>query len=236
MGFDDRQYFKNADRSDWQNATDALQEGFDHLVSDSLSLDTAAAETSAVGRMIWDSTAGTASLGLIGGTVILRIGEAQYARIYNGTASDFTLGQVVRLEGSQGQRLSVALAQANNEANSTKTFGVVAEPIAKNREGFVMLSGTLAPLDTNAMTEGALVWLSPSVAGGMTTTKPSAPNHLVLIGQCVKKAGVADGIVFVHIQNGYELDELHNVAISNPQDGQVLKYEAASGLWKNAAP
>ena len=236
MGFDDRQFFKNSDRGNWQSATDALQEGYDHLVSDSMTLDTTATETSAVGRFVWDSGFGTASLGLTGGVVVHRIGESHFARVYNGTASDFTVGQVVRLEGSQGVRLSVNLAQANNDENSSKTFGVVAEPIAKNTEGFVMLSGVLKPLDTNAMTEGALIWLSPSTAGLMTTTKPTAPQHLVLVGQCIKKAGVADGIIFVHIQNGYELDELHNVSITNPQDGQVLKYEAATGLWKNAAP
>lgn len=236
MGFDERQFFKNSDRSNWQDATNALEEGFTHLVSDSVQFDTTASETSATGLMTWNATDGTTSLGLTGGNVVLKIGEASYARIYNGTAAAFTKGQVIRLEGSQGQRLSVSLAQANSEANSTKTFGVVAEPIARNTEGFVMLSGTLSPLDTNSMTEGALVWLSPSTAGGMTTTKPAAPDHLVLIGQCVKKAGVADGIVFVHIQNGYELDELHNVSITNPQNGQVLKYDSATGLWKNATP
>lgn len=236
MGFDDRQFFKNSDRGDWQNATNALQEGYDHLVSDSMTLDTTAAEATAIGRFVWSTIYGTASLGLAGGIVTLAIGEAQYVRVYNGTASDFTLGQAVRLEGSQGQRLSVALAQANNEANSTKTIGITAEPIAKNTEGFVITSGTLRPLNTNPLTEGALVWLDPSVAGGITTTKPSAPNHLVLVGQCIKKAGVGAGMVFVHIQNGYELDELHNVSITNPQDGQVLKYEASSGLWKNATP
>lgn len=41
------------------------------------------------------------------------------------------------------------------------------------------------------------------------------------------------GSIYVHIANGYELDELHNVAITSPTDGQALKYDSASGLWKN---
>lgn len=235
MPFLERVFFRNSNRGDWQRATDAIEDGFDHLVADYLELDTAAAETGAVGRVIWSSAAGTASMGLVGGSVSLSIGAETYVRVYNSTGAAFTRGQVVRLEGSQGLRLSVALAQATDDFSSSKTLGVVAEAISNNSEGWVMTSGHLDNLNTNALTEGALAWLSPTVAGGITTTKPSAPDHLVLVGQCVKKAGGA-GILFVHVQNGYEIDELHNVSISNPQNGQVLKYDGATGLWKNAAP
>lgn len=235
MPFLERVFFRNANRGDWQRATDALEEGFDHLLSDYLQLDTAAAETGAVGRIIWQSQAGTASLGLVGGAVSLSIGAETYVRVYNGTGTAFTRGQVVRLEGSQGLRLSVALSQASNEGGSSKTIGVTAEEIGNNSEGWIMTSGHLDNLNTNALTEGALAWLSPTVAGGVTTTKPAAPDHLVLVGQCVKKAGGA-GILFVHIQNGYEIEELHNVSITNPQDGDVLTYDSTSGLWINAAP
>ncbi len=38
----------------------------------------------------------------------------------------------------------------------------------------------------------------------------------------------------VSINNGWELDELHNVQITSPQTNQLLAYESASyGLWKN---
>jgi hypothetical protein len=44
-----------------------------------------------------------------------------------------------------------------------------------------------------------------------------------------------NGEIFVKVQNGYEIDELHNVVITSPADNQVLAYEAATGLWKNVA-
>lgn len=235
MAFNAARFFRNFRIENAQSATDAIEEGFRNVETDSVQFNTSSTEANAVGKMVWDSTDGTAGLGLAGGVVVAELAESFFVRVYNGTADAFTRGQVVRLDGSQGTRLSVSLAQANSEANSSKTFGVVAEPIARNASGFVMTSGHLRALDTNAMTEGALIWLDPATAGLMTTTKPSAPNHLVLVGQCVKKAGIADGIVFVHIQNGYELDELHNVSITNPQNGQYLRYESASGLWKNMA-
>lgn len=236
MGFSPARFFRNFRNENAQGATDVLEEGFRTVESDSVQFNVAATETSAVGKMTWNATESTVGLGMTGGVVVLALGESTYVRVYNGTAAAFTRGQAVRLEGSQGTRLSVALAQANSEANSSKTIGITAEAIAKNTEGWVMTSGHLRGLDTNALTEGALAWLSPTTAGAITTTKPTGPNHTVLVGQCVKKAGIADGILFVHVQNGYELDELHNVSIVSPQDGQVLKYEASSGLWKNATP
>jgi hypothetical protein len=66
----------------------------------------------------------------------------------------------------------------------------------------------------------------------MTTTVPSAPNHAVFIGIVTRKQS-NNGRILVAIQNGYELQELHNVSITTPTDGQALIYEAASGLWKN---
>jgi hypothetical protein len=44
-----------------------------------------------------------------------------------------------------------------------------------------------------------------------------------------------NGEIFVKVQNGYEIEELHNVSITDPADEQVLAYEAATGLWKNVA-
>lgn len=235
MGFSPSRFFRNFRNENAQAATDVLQEGFRTIETDSVQFNTASTEASAVGKMVWNATDGTVDLGLTGDVVDARLGSDSFMRVYNSTGTAFTKGQVVKLDSSQGQRLSVSLAQANNDANSSKTLGVVAEPIANNSEGWVTVSGHLHNLDTNALTEGALAWLSPTTAGGITTTKPTAPSHLVLVGQCVKKAGGA-GILFVHVQNGYELDELHDVSITNPQNGQVLKYEASSGLWKNANP
>jgi hypothetical protein len=54
----------------------------------------------------------------------------------------------------------------------------------------------------------------------------------VFIGYVIRK-NQNNGKIFVKIQNGFELQELHNVAISNPVTGQVLKYNATTQLWSN---
>lgn len=152
--------------------------------------------------------------------------------VNNRTGSTLTKGQVVYINGAQGNRVTVALAQADSEISSSSTFGVVESDISNNQSGYIITQGSLIGLDTSAFTEGAALWLSPTTAGAFTTTKPVAPNHLVLIGY-VERSQSVNGSIFVKVQNGYELDELHNVLLTSKTEGQVLTYEASSGLWKN---
>ncbi len=151
----------------------------------------------------------------------------------NETAETIPRGTVVYPSGSNGIHPLIVLSQANGESTSSKTFGVTYEDIAKNKEGLVLEFGLLENLNTSSLTEGAAIWLSPSVPGGMTSTKPVAPNHLVLIGFCVRSHNQY-GKIFIKVQNGFELDELHNVKITSPTDGQYLRYQASTGLWVNS--
>ena len=68
--------------------------------------------------------------------------------------------------------------------------------------------------------------------GSVTATKPYAPNHLVYVG-IVERANNGNGELYVKIQNGYELEELHNVAISSVANADLLAYESSTSLWKN---
>ena len=77
-----------------------------------------------------------------------------------------------------------------------------------------------------------MLYLSGTTPGQLTNVKPSAPTHTVIVGYVVY-AHITQGAIYVKVDNGYELDELHNVLITTPSDGQVLAYESATGLWKN---
>ena len=91
--------------------------------------------------------------------------------------------------------------------------------------------GLVKNIDTSGLSQGASVWLSPSTAGGLTTTKPSSPNNIVYIGVCVYQ-DASDGILFVNIQNGIKLEEINDVSIDNPQDGDALIYNSITSLWE----
>ena len=193
-----------------------------------------AGTTDAVGRLTWNDTDGTLNLGLKGGNVVLQVGQEEVLRALNTTGVTLTSGQVVYVTGASGQRPTIALAQANAEMTSTKVVGIVTETIANNAQGFVTTSGLVRGFNTSAFAEGAVLWLSASTAGGITSTRPSAPNHGVLVGYCVR-SHASDGIIYVMVQNGYELDELHDVLISGLANNNMLRYNASSGVWQNIA-
>ena len=197
-------------------------------------LSTGAPAANAVGRFTWNDTDGTADLRLKGGNVTLQLGQESVTHIVNKTGVAFTKMQAVYVIGAQGQRLSAALALATSDATSSRTFALVAEPIGNNAEGFATTSGLLRDVNTAAFAEGDALWLSASTAGAVTNVRPTAPNHGVLLGWCVI-SNPSNGSIFVHVQNGFEIDELHDVLITTPVNKQLLQYDAATGLWKNSS-
>lgn len=152
--------------------------------------------------------------------------------VRNQTGSTIPAGSIVFINGATGNRPTITLAQANNDANSAQTMGFTKTAIANNGFGFVVVRGEVENLNTSALTEGVQLYLSPTTAGTWTTTKPSAPQHLVYVGICVR-AHPTLGVILVAVQNGYELPELHDVKITSPTNGQVLKYDSAQSLWVN---
>ncbi len=185
----------------------------------------------AVARLRWNDTDGSLNLGLKGGNVVARTTEDAFARVTNRTGTSIPKGSVVYVSGAQGNRPTIALADADLEAGSTAVIGITAEAIADLAEGFVIISGVLRDVNTSAFTEGAVLWLSQT-AGGITQTRPTQPAHGVMVGYCIR-SHASVGQIFVKIQNGYELEELHDVLITSVADNDLLSYDAASGLWKN---
>ena len=212
------------------------------LKAGQIELDTTPTGTAGVAVTRWNNTIGSSETTLKGGNVILKNGVDLVARVVNKVTPNTTLTkasyQVVRISGAQGQRLAVNLAQANNDNNSADTLGVVCETIATNQEGFIMTVGQLENINTTGSlqgetwSDGDVLYLSPTTAGRLTNVKPIAPAHIVIVGY-VEYAHANNGKIYVKIMNGWELDELHNVAISTPLNNQGLIYETSTDLWKN---
>lgn len=168
---------------------------------------------------------------LVGGTIVANT-EKLLCVVRNQTGATLPKKTVVYISGASGNRPLVSKAIANTETGSSKTFGILQQDILHNGTGYCVVEGQLQDVNTSMFLEGQLLYLSPTTAGEMTTTKPSAPNHMVFCGYVVR-AHPTEGIIEVKIQNGFELEELHNVAINGVADGQALVYEGATGLWKN---
>lgn len=152
--------------------------------------------------------------------------------VRNNSGSTIPKGAAVYVTGSSGTAVTVALADASAESTAAGTLGLAQAAISNNANGTVIAVGELTGLDTSVLTEGALIWLSETT-GGLTTTRPTQPAHGVVIGYCVKQGPGTSGIVYVKVDNGLELEELHDVLVVSPAAGQVLR-RASDGLWKNA--
>ena len=168
---------------------------------------------------------------LVGGSIVTNTTTLK-CLVRNITGATIPKKSAVYINGAIGNRPTINYSQANSESTSSKTFGLTESDILHNGVGYVVVEGQLSNVDTTMFTEGQLLWLSPTTPGGLTTTKPSAPNHMVFIGYVVR-SHPTEGIIETKIQNGFELQELHNVAINGVTNGQALVYDSATSLWKN---
>lgn len=174
-------------------------------------------------------------VGVATGSFTSNANEALLRSCRKASAGTITKGQVVYIIGSTGSHLTVELADADLEASSSKTFGVAVENITSSQEGYVMVEGLLTGLSnlpTSSFADGDSLWLS-STAGGWQSSPPANPAHGVYLGRVITASNGSAGKAYIRIQNGYELDELHDVVITTPADAHSLFYEASSGLWKN---
>ena len=160
-------------------------------------------------------------------------------KVWNKSGATITKGSVVYIDGAHSSVLpSIALAKANAELTSAYTYGLVVDDIANNSEGTVIQNGTITNLNlpTTSYTDGQILYLSPTIAGGYTTTKPLAPNHYVAIGT-ITRAHPNFGTIQVAIRNGFQLDEMSDVSIPLvPSDSVLLQFSRVDSLWHDVSP
>ena len=156
------------------------------------------------------------------------------SQVRNETGATLTKGTVVYISGASGNKATVSKAIATSDSTSAQTFALIFADISNNQNGYAILAGDLSGLDTSAFANGTQLYLSSTTAGTYTSTKQYAPNHLVYIG-VVTRSHVNQGSIEVRIQNGYEMDELHNVSAQTPSNGHVLIWNATTSLWESHA-
>lgn len=148
--------------------------------------------------------------------------------VRNAEATTLTTGTAVYLFGATGDHASVKRADNDSDTTSSKTIGLVGANILPSENGPVITRGYVDGIDlSTGYAAGDILWLGED--GAFTKTKPSSPEHLVFIGVVVR--ATVNGIIYVATQNGYELDELHDVSIVDKQSGDFLKYNGS--LWIN---
>jgi hypothetical protein len=163
-----------------------------------------------------------------------------FAYVTNDDSVSITKGQVVYAFGGTGDRMTVKLANNTSDATSARTVGVVlSTSIAANQKGIIILQGLLdglSILPTSTYADGDSIYLG-ATAGSITNVKQYAPNHLVYVATVTTASNGSAGRMYVRVQNGYELDELHNVQAQSPTLNDTLYYDnlVSPPQWKTAS-
>ena len=186
-----------------------------------------------------DIKAGQELILIYDGTNFQCIGVAPnqlFSFVTNDDSVTITKGQPVYAFGAAGNRMSVKLALNTSDATSAQTVGLVfSTSIAPNQRGFIITQGVISGINTAAYSPGNTLYLG-STAGSLTATKPFAPNHLVYIG-VVERANAGNGQIYVKPQNGYEMNEIHDVQSNAAVNNDILYRDTtvSPNLWKPAS-
>lgn len=160
--------------------------------------------------------------------------EALRTYVKNSSGSTITKGQVVYVTGADGTNALIGLATASTEAGSSKTLGIAANTMTQNAFGYVIENGQLSNIDTSAATAGSSVWLGNTPGSYVFDSPPAKPANNVYLG-VVTKANVSTGEILVKVQNGYELNELHDVNVTGVSTALPLVYNSTSDSWIHQA-
>jgi hypothetical protein len=203
---------------------------------DYFQFDTAATVTPAAGRMWWNSSEGTVDL-RFSSDVTYQMGMQLFMPpTKNNSGVEIPAGSFVMATGVQGDRITIAKAVTNGTVDAEYMIGIAADTIAVGSEvGKIITQGTVFGINTQAWPVGTLLYPNPSVSGGLTSTRPDAPNIKTPIA-IVLRQQQNTGRILVRMDIASELGGTDtNVLISSPLDGQALTYESSTGLWKNTS-
>jgi hypothetical protein len=191
----------------------------------------------APGSLYWDSADGNQTLSLVmaGGTATQQIGEEQYYRIKASAA--ISNGQLVMFTGTVGASGALTGAPASGLTASTASYvmGIATQDIANNGWGYITSFGLVRQLNTNAWAAGTILYYDPSVAGGLTSTVPSAPNAKIQVCAVIYQSST-NGSLFVRPSFGGTLGQYEgDVGITSVAANDVLVRNSGNTAWVNQA-
>lgn len=194
------------------------------------------------GKIYYDSCYQTLSADIGNDEVTLQLGQETLRYVYNSTGSVIPDGSPVYITGvhtggiGEPDVISIGLAIATGSTKSV-VIGVTTQVIQINSYGYITVGGAINNLNTlttnpySGMTAGDIIYLSPTIAGGVTNIAPTTPSVEIILGRLIKK-GSTDGKIYVNINPAYSLNDLTDVTVLSPTVDDVLKWNGSE--WVNA--
>lgn len=154
-------------------------------------------------RVGWSADDQTLQIGMDYG-VLQQVGQETYARVENSTGSTIPNGAVVGFAGAGAlNTLQVAPYLANGASPSLYVLGVMTHELPDSgQKGYCTVWGHVRGINTTGASvsetwsAGDILYASPTVAGGFTNVKPTAPNNVIPVA-AVLAVGTTDGEIFV---------------------------------------
>lgn len=141
----------------------------------------------------------------LSGNLLTATGGNVGITVKNQTGATLNAGSVVYISGASGQIPLVSLARADSYTTAD-VIGVVQTSIANNTDGIVTIIGNVDNLNTSAYTEGQPLYLSPTVAGALTSVEPIAPNFQIQVAW-VEHSHPTAGKILVNVDKEYTKTE-----------------------------
>jgi len=189
------------------------------------------------GRMYWkDNNDKSLNIVMNEDSVTLQVGQEMYYLVKNESGSTINNGSLVKFSGISDNKLVCSLAKGSDNINSI--IGIATQDILNNTFGFVTYFGSVKGLNASGSTvsetwnNGNLLYPHPTINGGLTKTRPSAPNFKQPIAVVTDNSST-DGILLVRMTTGAKLTTLHDVEINSVSDGDILQYNATNQRWEN---
>lgn len=167
-----------------------------------------------------------------------------YAIVRNSTGSLIPKGKPVMVDGVTGQTPNIVLAIADENTDPDRIVGITGEDIANNSTGEVVVFGGVTDLDTSSYVEDTILYVSSTIAGDFTDTKPAYPSHVVTCALITVSHPTSGSIMVRITKNGhmpdvgtaqgdiavYDGSAWQKLAIGT--DGQVLGSDGTTAAWE----
>ena len=163
-----------------------------------------------VGSVSWNSVDGALDVPL-DADVTLQVGQefVFYAKATEAIAN----GDAVMFDGAQGNHVLIKKCDmASVGFDPSYILGVATQAFDNNEFGYVTLIGKVRGLNTSAYAEGTILYVSPTVAGALTSTNPSGTGHVVQAA-AVLRSHATLGVILVRLTHISELDEILDIQI-----------------------
>lgn len=189
------------------------------------------------GRLYWDGEEGTLNLGM-SDSVQQSVGMEFYMPpVKNNSGVDIPNGSFVMATGAQGDRITIAKAVADGSIASEYMIGIATMDIPNGAEnGLITVNGTVRDIDTSDWPIGTILYPSSASAGALTASVGQAPAIKTPVA-IVLRQHANTGRIYVRMDIGKHLsNDLNDVQVTSPQDGDTLSYNSSSGIWENSQP